>query len=220
MLVQQRGRFRGPRSTARDAIVTSMTAVTLAIVLLTEFWLCCRRKQCRLAQLPLPRIEHWVNRILAYFPIPTCRQLSLNPLGEMLVAHFRVLAAGDRYDNVVQNLASPAASWPRDRAPSRPPSDAVCGLLSPRNPWRSWKRPQRRTTWSSPFPACHVGRLLACASRTTRTGLHGGSARSGDLAKPTAYLSRAVVLFLLAIIVRDRIGAGSQPATRWRQSFW
>lgn len=54
----------------------------------------------------LPRIEQWIQQgSLAHFPTTNIRQLASNPLAEMLILHFRILAESDRLDNLVQTLA-------------------------------------------------------------------------------------------------------------------
>jgi len=54
----------------------------------------------------LPRIEHWIQQgSLAHFPTSNVRQITSNPLAEMLILHFRLLAGNDQLDNLVQALA-------------------------------------------------------------------------------------------------------------------
>jgi 4-amino-4-deoxy-L-arabinose transferase-like glycosyltransferase len=54
----------------------------------------------------LPRIEQWIQqRSLADFPTVEIRQIVSNPLAEMLILHFRLLAGSDQLDNLVQASA-------------------------------------------------------------------------------------------------------------------
>jgi hypothetical protein len=54
----------------------------------------------------LPRIEQWIQqRSLTDFPTVEIRQIVSNPLAEMLILHFRLLAGSDQLDNLVQALA-------------------------------------------------------------------------------------------------------------------
>jgi hypothetical protein len=54
----------------------------------------------------LPRIEQWIQQgSLAHFPTGDIRQIVSNPLAEMLILHFRLLADSDQLDNLVQALA-------------------------------------------------------------------------------------------------------------------
>ncbi|OAI45213.1 hypothetical protein AYO42_03165 [Rhizomicrobium sp. SCGC AG-212-E05] len=54
----------------------------------------------------LPRIEQWIQQgSFVNFPTSDTRQLSSNPLAEMLILHFRLLAESDRFDNLVQGLS-------------------------------------------------------------------------------------------------------------------
>jgi hypothetical protein len=54
----------------------------------------------------LPRIEQWIQQgSLAHFRTSNIRQIASNPLAEMLILHFRLLAGSDRLDNLVQALA-------------------------------------------------------------------------------------------------------------------
>ena len=54
----------------------------------------------------LPRVEHWIaNRSLAFYPTCIDRQLFSQPLAEVLLLHFRILAGSDRLLGFVQWLA-------------------------------------------------------------------------------------------------------------------
>jgi hypothetical protein len=54
----------------------------------------------------LARIEHWVaNGNVEFYPTAIARQVDLPPGAEYLLAHVRLLAGGDRLDNLVQFAA-------------------------------------------------------------------------------------------------------------------
>lgn len=64
----------------------------------------------------LSRVAHWAqNGTVAFYPTATLRQLFLNPWSEYALAHFFILAGGDRFVNLLQWLALPASlagvSW-------------------------------------------------------------------------------------------------------------
>jgi hypothetical protein len=54
----------------------------------------------------MARVMHWQHQgSLAHYPTAIVRQLASNPLAEMLILHFQVLAGDDRFANLVQTLA-------------------------------------------------------------------------------------------------------------------
>jgi 4-amino-4-deoxy-L-arabinose transferase-like glycosyltransferase len=81
-------------STAAIAVVT----ITVALVAAPNNW--------DSLSYHLPRIEQWIQQgSLAHFPTSNIRQITSNPLAEMLILHFRLLAGSDQLDNLVQALA-------------------------------------------------------------------------------------------------------------------
>lgn len=195
------------RFAALAAVAIAILAATLAVALLSP------PNNWDSMAYHLPRIEEWIQqRSLAFFPTPFDAQLAQNPLTEMLILHLRLLAGGDRLDNLVQWLAFAGcvalAPVVARRLGAARRGQSLAALLVATIPMAILQGSGTQTDLVvSFFLLAAAERLLAwTASRRVVDGLGVGAATGlAILAKGTAYFWAAPIgLCVLLVIIRNR----------------